>query len=56
MVNDILDFSRLDSNAKIEKDENDISQLVDACVSQVQVLLKEHNLKIEVEKILIFRY
>lgn len=50
MVNDILDFSRLDSNAKIEKDENDISQLVDACVSQVQVLLKEHNLKIEVEK------
>lgn len=50
MVNDILDFSRLDSNAKIEKSENDISQLVDACVSQVGVLLKEHNLKIEVEK------
>lgn len=61
MVNDILDFSRLDSNAKIEKDENDISQLVDACVSQVQVLLKEHNLKIEVEKdsdipLLMFNY
>jgi two-component system sensor histidine kinase NblS len=50
MVNDILDFSRLDSNAEIEKSENDISQLVDACVSQVEVLLKEHNLKIEVEK------
>ena len=50
MVNDILDFSRLDSNAKLEKSENDISQLVDACVSQVQVLLKEHNLKIDVEK------
>lgn len=50
MVNDILDFSRLDSNAKIEKNENDISQLVDACVSQVEVLLKEHNLSIEVEK------
>jgi two-component system sensor histidine kinase NblS len=50
MVNDILDFSRLDSNAKIEKSENDISQLVDACVSQVEVLLKEHNLKIKVEK------
>ena len=50
MVNDILDFSRLDSNAKIEKNENDISQLVDACVSQVEVLLKEHNLKIETEK------
>ncbi len=61
MVNDILDFSRLDSNAKIEKSENDISQLVDACVSQVQVLLKEHNLKIEVEKendipVLMFNY
>lgn len=50
MVNDILDFSRLDSNAKIEKSENDISQLVDSCVSQVGVLLKEHNLKIDVEK------
>jgi len=50
MVNDILDFSRLDSNAKIEKTENDISQLVDYCVSQVQPLLAEHNLKTEVEK------
>lgn len=50
MVNDILDFSRLDSNAKIEKSESDISQLVDACVSQVKVLLKEHNLNIVVEK------
>lgn len=50
MVNDILDFSRLDSNAKIEKTENNISELVDNCVSQVEVLLKEHNLKIEMEK------
>ena len=50
MVNDILDFSRLDSNVKIEKSENDISKLVDDCVSQVEVLLKEHNLKIDVEK------
>ncbi len=50
MVNDILDFSRLDSNAKIEKSENDISQLVDYCVSEVQALLKEHNLNIKVEK------
>lgn len=61
MVNDILDFSRLDSNAKIEKSENDISQLVDACVNQVQVLLKEHNLNIKVEKednipLLMFNY
>lgn len=50
MVNDILDFSRLDSNAKIEKSENDISQLVDYCVAEVQALLKEHNLSIKVEK------
>ena len=50
MVNDILDFSRLDSNAKIEKSENDIAQIVDYCVTEVQALLKEHNLKIEVEK------
>ena len=50
MVNDILDFSRLDSNAKIEKTENDISQLVDYCITEVQALLKEHNLKIETEK------
>ena len=50
MVNDILDFSRLDSNAKLEKSENDISQLIDACASQIQVLLKEHNLNIDVQK------
>lgn len=61
MVNDILDFSRLDSNAKIEIAENDISQLVDSCVTQVEVLLKEHNLKIDVEKedeipLLMFNY
>ena len=61
MVNDILDFSRLDSNAKIEVSENNISQLVDSCVSQVEVLLKEHNLKIDVEKedeipLLMFNY
>lgn len=61
MVNDILDFSRLDSNAKIEKSENDISQLVDSCVSQVEVLLKDNNLKIDIQKdnefpLLMFNY
>lgn len=61
MVNDILDFSRLDSNAKLEKSENDISQLVDTCVSQMQVLLKDNNLKIDVQKesdipLLMFNY
>ncbi len=50
MVNDILDFSRLDSNAEIEKSETDMSNLVDVCVNEVQALLKEHNLNIETEK------
>lgn len=50
MVNDILDFSRLDSNAKIEKTETDMASLVDVCVKEVQPLLTEHNLKIETEK------
>lgn len=50
MVNDILDFSRLDSNAKIEKSEHDLSQLIDFCVNEVRALLKEHNLEIQVEK------
>lgn len=50
MVNDILDFSRLDSNAKIEKSENDLSQLVDYCIGEVQPLLKDKGLKTEVEK------
>ena len=61
MVNDILDFSRLDSNAKIEKSENDLCALVDSCVSQVEVLLKDNNLNIEVQKdvdvpLLMFNY
>lgn len=50
MVNDILDFSRLEANTQIEKSENDLSQIVDYCVGQVQALLKDHNLTIEVEK------
>lgn len=50
MVNDILDFSRLDSNAKIEKSENDIAQLADYCVAEVKALLTENNLSIVVEK------
>ncbi len=50
MVNDILDFSRLDSNAKIEKSPNDISQLIDYCVKEVEALLNENNLTIKVEK------
>lgn len=50
MVNDILDFSRLEANADMEKEQNNLSTLVDECVGQVGVLLKDHNLKINIEK------
>ncbi len=50
MVNDILDFSRLEASADMEKEQNNLSTLVDECVGQVGVLLKDHNLKINIEK------
>ena len=50
MVNDILDFSRLDANVQLEKVQNNIVELVEACANQVQVLLKERNLKISISK------
>lgn len=50
MVNDILDFSRLEANADMEKEQNNLSTLVDECVGQVGVLLRDHNLKINIEK------
>ena len=50
MVNDILDFSRLEANADMEKEQNNLSTLIDECVGQVGVLLKDHNLKINIEK------
>lgn len=50
MVNDILDFSRLESNVEIEKTLNNISQLVDECVNQVSVLTKENNIQIKITK------
>ena len=48
MVNDILDFSKLDANEKIEKEPNNIVTLVESCANQVQVLLKERNLRISI--------
>lgn len=50
MVNDILDFSRLDSNIDLEKTFNNIFQLVDNCISQIQILAENKNVKIEVSK------
>ena len=50
MVNDILDFSRMEANAQMEKSLNSIYEVVDTCVNQVQALTKEHNLTISVNK------
>ena len=50
MVNDILDFSRMESNAPMEKSLNNILEVVEDCVNQVSVLAKEHNLTISVSK------
>jgi len=50
MVNDILDFSRLEANADLEKEKNNIEQLIEECARQVDVLLKEHNLHITIDK------
>lgn len=51
MVNDILDFSRLEANSDIEKEQNNIQNLVEECARQVDVLTKEHNLKITINKL-----
>ena len=50
MVNDILDFSRMEANAQMEKSLNSIYEVIDNCVNQVNALTKERNLKIIVEK------
>ena len=50
MVNDILDFSRMESNAPMEKSLNDITEVVEACVQQVSVLAQNRNLTISVHK------
>lgn len=50
MVNDILDFSRMEANAHMEKSLNNIYEVVENCVSNVQALTKEHNLSINVYK------
>ena len=50
MVNDILDFSRMEANAQMEKSLNNISEMVDSCVERVKALTKEHNLNILIEK------
>jgi two-component system sensor histidine kinase NblS len=51
MVNDILDFSRYESqNIHLEKTKQNIMEIVEDCVNQVQVLAKEHDLTISIMK------
>ncbi len=50
MVNDILDFSRMESNAPMEKSLNNIVNLVESCVNRISVLAKEHNLTLVIKK------
>lgn len=50
MVNDILDFSRMESNAPMEKSINNITEVVEACVQQVSVLAQNRNLTIAIHK------
>lgn len=51
MVNDILDFSRYESqNIRLEKSKQNIIEIIEDCVNQVQVLAKEHDLTISIMK------
>ena len=51
MVNDILDFSRYESqNIRLEKSKQNIVEIIEDCVNQVQVLAKEHDLTVSIMK------
>ncbi|MFA7657916.1 MAG: ATP-binding protein [Candidatus Gastranaerophilaceae bacterium] len=51
LVNDILDFSRLDSsNIKLEKKNGNIAALIENCVNSMQVLARERNLTFSIMK------
>ena len=40
LVNDVLDFSRLEANIKLEKKQTDITTIIENCVNSMQVLTK----------------
>lgn len=50
MVNDILDFSRLESDYELEKLPNNIVELVESAVKQVQILLEKSKIKLVIQK------
>lgn len=51
LVNDILDFSRLEANnVKLEKIQKNIVEIIEGCVNSMQVLAQEKNLTFSVMK------
>lgn len=51
LVNDILDFSRLESNnVKLEKKQINIVAIIENCINSMQVLVQERNLTFSVMK------
>lgn len=50
MVNDILDFSRLDSDIELEKTYNDIVAMTENCVHQIEILAQEKHITLEISK------
>ena len=51
LVNDILDFSRLEANnIKLEKKEGNIVTLIESCIENMKVLATERNLTFSVMK------
>lgn len=50
LVNDILDFSRLDANVKLEKKQVNVISIIENCVNSVQVLAQDHNLTFSIMK------
>ncbi len=51
LVNDILDFSRLESaNIRLEKKKNDVVKIIENCVNSMQVLATENELTFSIMK------
>lgn len=51
LVNDILDFSRLEStNIKLEKTQQNISTIIEGCVNSMQVLAEDKKLTFSIMK------
>lgn len=50
LVNDVLDFSRLEANIKLEKKQASILNVIENCVNSMQVLAQQRNLTFSIMK------